>query len=51
MHLFDPATTTWTLFVGVMVNTRPSMRRMHGFTTAGGKLYVHGGRTDSSNKR
>jgi hypothetical protein len=40
LYSFDPATTTWTLLSAV--DSAPARCR-HGFTSAGGKLYVHGG--------
>jgi hypothetical protein len=33
----------WTLLSAALDAPRPSARRWHGFTSAGGKLYVHGG--------
>ncbi len=47
LHSFDPDTMTWTLLsdsVPVVDDaSRPSARSGHGFTSAGGLLYVHGG--------
>jgi hypothetical protein len=43
LHAFDPATMTWTLLSAALDAPRPSARNLHGFTSAGGKLYVHGG--------
>ncbi len=43
LHLFDPATKTWTLLSTKVDVDRPSARIGHGFTSAGGLLYVHGG--------
>ncbi len=43
LHAFDPATMTWTLLSSVDDTGRPSARAGHGFTSAGGLLYVHGG--------
>jgi hypothetical protein len=40
LHSFDPATMTWTLLSSV---NGPPPRAWHGFTSAGGKLYVYGG--------
>ena len=34
---------TWTLLSGDADSTRPLARGWHGFTSAGGKLYIHGG--------
>ncbi len=44
LHSFDPATMTWTLLSAANDTRRPSARAEHGFTSAGGLLYVHGGR-------
>ena len=35
---------TWKLLSGAADSGRPPARFYHGFTSAGGKLYVHGGR-------
>ncbi len=43
LHAFDPATMRWTLLSAVLDAPRPSARYGHGFTSAGGKLFVHGG--------
>jgi len=43
LHAFDPATMTWTLLSAALDAPRPSARYSHGFTSEGGKLYVHGG--------
>jgi hypothetical protein len=43
LYAFDPATRTWTLLSAALDAPRPSARYSHGFTSAGGKLYVHGG--------
>jgi hypothetical protein len=40
---FDPATMAWTLLSAADDARRPSARDNHGFTSAGGLLYVHGG--------
>ncbi len=45
LHSFDPATMTWTLLSPAYDPRRPSARRDHGFTSAGGLLYVHGGQS------
>ncbi len=42
LYSFDPANLTWTRLAAAAV-PRPSARYRHGFTSAGGKLYVHGG--------
>jgi hypothetical protein len=47
LHSFDPATMTWTLLSAADDAGRPSARANHGFTSAGGLLYVHGGRTQN----
>jgi hypothetical protein len=44
LHSFDPATMTWTLLSAAADSApAPSARYGHGFTSAGGKLFVHGG--------
>ncbi len=43
LYSFDPATMTWTLLSAKNDTRRPSARYNHGFTSAGGLLYVHGG--------
>ncbi len=43
LHSFDPATMTWTLLSAANDTRRPSARSGHGFTSAGGLLYVHAG--------
>jgi hypothetical protein len=43
LHAFDPATMNWTLLSAALDVPRPFARYGHGFTSAGGKLYVHGG--------
>ncbi len=43
LHVFDPATMNWTLLSAALDAPCPSARYSHGFTSAGGKLYVHGG--------
>ncbi len=45
LYSFDPASLTWTLLSDAATGARPSARSWHGFTSAGGKLYVHGGMT------
>ena len=47
LHAFDPATMTWTLLSPADDPRRPSARFGHGFTSAGGLLYVHGGYSDA----
>ena len=43
LYSFDLANMTWTLLSANKDSTWPSARWDHGFTSAGGKLYVHGG--------
>ncbi len=43
LHSFDPATMAWTLLSTADDARRPSARYNHGFTSAAGRLYVHGG--------
>ena len=43
LHSFDPANMTWTLLSAAHDAPRPSAREGHGFTSARGRLYVHGG--------
>jgi fermentation-respiration switch protein FrsA (DUF1100 family) len=45
--VYDPAAGAWTGLSVALSGTPPSPRRLHGFTSAGGKLYVHGGYGDS----
>ena len=47
LHSFDPATMNWTLLSAADGAGRPSARANHGFTSAGGLLYVHGGFGDA----
>ena len=47
LHSFDPATKTWTLLSAADDAGRPSARYSHGFTSAKGRLYVHGGNSFS----
>jgi hypothetical protein len=48
MYSFDPATVTWTLLSTVDDAYRPSARDGHGLTSAGGRLYLHGGSGDGA---
>jgi hypothetical protein len=41
LYSFDPATMVWMLLPAA--GNRPSNRANHGFTSAGGRLYVYGG--------
>ena len=43
LHVYDPAAMAWTDLSAAASGTPPSARAYHGFTSAGGKLYVHGG--------
>jgi hypothetical protein len=43
LHVYDPAAGAWTDLSAALSGTPPSPREGHGFTSAGGKLYVHGG--------
>jgi hypothetical protein len=50
LYCFDPANMTWTLLSAATNGAAlPSARYSHGFTSAGGKLYVHGGNGNSGN--
>jgi hypothetical protein len=41
--MFDIATMTWTELTAFASGTSPSKRDGHGFTSLGGRLYMHGG--------
>jgi hypothetical protein len=41
--VYDPAAGAWTDLSAALSGTPPSPRFFHGLTSAGGKLYVHGG--------
>ena len=43
LHVYDPAAMAWTNLSAAASGTPPSPRAYHGFTSAGGLLYVHGG--------
>ncbi len=43
LHVYNPASMTWFNLSGHAIGTPPSARFAHGFTSAGDKLYVHGG--------
>jgi hypothetical protein len=49
LHVYDPAARAWTDLSAALSGTPPSPRSGHGFTSAGGKLYVHGGARGSTN--
>ena len=42
-HAYNPASMTWFDLSSHALGTPPTARRDHGFTSAGGLLYVHGG--------
>ena len=48
LHTFDPATMAWNPLSAADSARRPSARYGHGFASAGGRLYVHGGSGPSS---
>ena len=43
LYAYDPASMAWTNLSATASGAPPSPRAFHGFTSAGGKLYVHGG--------
>ncbi len=43
LHVFDPVTEVWTDLSAPAGGAAPTARDSHGFTSAEGKLYVHGG--------
>jgi hypothetical protein len=43
LHVYNPAAMAWTDLSTAASGTPPPARGFHGFTSAGGKLYVHGG--------
>jgi hypothetical protein len=43
LHVFDPVSLTWFNLSIHPLGTPPAARSGHGFTSAGGKLYLHGG--------
>jgi hypothetical protein len=45
--VFDPSITTWTDLTNSSLQFAPTARYMHGFTSSDGRLYVHGGYSDS----
>ena len=48
LFVFDPSTLTWTELTGAVQGVSPSARHGHGFTSEGGRLYVHSGWTGLS---
>ena len=51
LHIFDLDTLTWTHPSVAASGLAPSARCFHGFTTAGGRLYVHAGLGEYGAKR
>jgi hypothetical protein len=47
LHSFDLANMTWVLLSSADDTNCPSARASHGFTSSGGRLYVHGGLSKS----
>ena len=43
LWMFEPTAMAWTNLTAFFQGTPPSERDSHGFTSAAGKLYVHGG--------
>ena len=43
LHVYDPVAMGWMDFSATVSGNPPSPRIAHGFTSVGGKLYVHGG--------
>jgi hypothetical protein len=43
LHAYDPVSMTWFDLSTYTLGTPPTARSGHGFTSTGGKLYVHGG--------
>ncbi len=48
LHVYDSHSMTWFNLSGHIIGTPPTARWAHGFTSSGGKLYVHGGNDDLS---
>ena len=48
--MYDPAAGAWTDLSAALSGAQPSPRNSHGFTSAGGQLYVHGGYVDDGEK-
>ena len=51
LHVYDPVAMTWENLTIVVNGTPPSPRGKHGFASAGGKLYVHGGQDGKGYQR
>ena len=47
-HVYNPASMTWFDLSSHNFGTPPIARYDHGFTSAGGLLYVHGGYSDDA---
>jgi hypothetical protein len=47
-HAFDLESMTWFNLTKYVIGTAPTARWAYGFTSSGGKLYVHGGNNDLS---
>ena len=47
LHSFDPIAKVWTNLSAQAGGAVPTARQRHGFTSADGKLYVHGGCSDA----
>ena len=43
LHAYDPVAQVWTDLTSPASGTPPTARSYHGFTSAGGRLYVYGG--------
>ena len=43
LYSFDPVSKVWTYLSDAAAGTPPTARASHGFTSAGDKLYAHGG--------
>ena len=43
LHMYDPHNISWSDLTVTLTDPWPSPRDGHGFTSTGGKLYVHGG--------
>ena len=50
LHFYDLVVMAWTGLSAPVSGTPPSPRYWHGFTTAEGRLYVHGGQGESGNE-
>ena len=50
LHAYDLNGTTWTDLSAAASGTPPSARCAHGLASVEGKLYVHGGESDSGER-